>query len=196
MPAGTGTEVDQHRLFEAVRSWLGVAGGDRPLVAVLDDMHWAARPTLQMLRQVVRSAAPSRLLVVCTARNTSPDDNEDLAALAEEAERHGVPSYRLGLGGLGPEAVAELVERSAGRRLDDRLRALAVRVHAETAGNPLFVDSLLAAAGDGDGELPRTVTETVRRRIGRLPEEVADVLRVASVAGLDFDLPVVAVAAG
>jgi class 3 adenylate cyclase len=194
-PGSTGSELDQYRLFEAVRCWLAAAGGDRAVVAVLDDVHWAARPTLQMLGHVARSANPSRALLVCTARNTSPDDNDELAVLAGELERRDVPSYRLELGGLGPEAVAELVERSAGRRLDDRLRAMAVRLHTETAGNPLFVDCLLAA-GDQGGELPRTVSETVHRRIRQLPGEAADLLRVASVAGLDFDLAVVAQATG
>ena len=190
-PGAAGGEVDQHRLFEAVRSWMSAAGGDRPVVAILDDVHWAAGPTLQMLAHVTRAAKPSRALVVCTARNTSPDDNEELAALVGQLEQRGAASHRVALGGLDPEAVAQLVERSAGRRLDDGLRDLAGRLHAETAGNPLFVDSLLAA-GDQTGELPRTVSETVRRRTGRLPAEVTDLLRVASVAGLDFELPLVA----
>jgi class 3 adenylate cyclase/tetratricopeptide (TPR) repeat protein len=194
--SSAGPELDQHRLFEAVGSWLASAGGDRPVLAVFDDVHWAARPTLQMLGHVARSTGPSRALLVCTARNTSPDDNEELAALAEELDRRGVASHRLELGGLGFEAVAVLVERAAGRQLDDRLRSLAARVHSETAGNPLFVDALLAAVGNSDGELPRTVNETVHRRVGRLPAPVADLLHTASVAGLDFDLPVVARAAG
>jgi class 3 adenylate cyclase len=194
-PGSTAGDVDEHRIFEAVRSWMAAAGGDRPVVAVFDDVHWAARPTLQMLSHVARSAKPSRALLVCTARNTSPDDNEELAGLLIELEQRDVPSHRLELGGLGPEAVAELVERSVGRRLDDRLRDLASRLHTETAGNPLFVGSLLAA-GDQTGELPRTVSETVRRRTGRLPAEVTHVLRIASVVGLDFDLPLVARAAG
>jgi class 3 adenylate cyclase len=195
-PPPSGPELEQHRLFEAVRSWLGSAGGDRPVLAVFDDVHWAARPTLQMLAHAARSAAPSRALLVCTARNTSPDDNEELARLAEELERQGVSSQRLELSGLGLEAVGELVEDSAGRRLDDGLRSLAVRVHSETAGNPLFVSALLAAVDDALGERPRTVSETVRRLVGRLPGPVADVLRTAAVVGLDFDLRVVAAAAG
>ncbi len=196
VPGGPASgEVDQQRLFEAVRSWVAVAGGDRPVVAVVDDVQWAARPTLQMLGHLLRSPKPSRALVLCTARNTSPDDNEELADLVAELEQRGVPSHRLELGGLDPEAVAELVERSAGRRLDDRLRDLAGRLHTETAGNPLFIDSLLAA-GEQTGELPRTVSETVRRRTRHLPGEVTDLLRLASVVGLDFDLPLVARATG
>jgi hypothetical protein len=149
-----------------------------------------------MLGHVARSAGPSRALLLCTARNTSPDDNEALAALVDELERRGARNHRVELAGLGLDAIGELVERSAGRRLDAGLRSLAARLHAETAGNPLFVGSLLAAAGDSDGDLPRNVNETIQRRIRRLPAEVADVLRTASVAGLDIDLPVLARASG
>jgi DNA-binding SARP family transcriptional activator len=70
-PPPAGGEIEQHRLFEAVRAWLAAAGGDRPLVMVLDDIHWATRPTLALLRHVAGSAEPSTALLVCTARNTS-----------------------------------------------------------------------------------------------------------------------------
>jgi class 3 adenylate cyclase/tetratricopeptide (TPR) repeat protein len=191
-----GTEAEQYRLFEAVRSWLAAAGGHRRVVLVIDDLHWAAQPTLQLLGHVARSADPSRLVVVGTARNTSPDDNEALADLVEDLDRKGVPSRRLELGGLGPDDVAELVSSAAGRRLDERLRKLAADVTAETAGNPLFVDvvlrSLPADPTGHAGELPRSVAETVRQRVSRLPRDVHYLLRAASVIGLDFELGVAA----
>lgn len=189
-------EIEQHRLFEALRSWLAGAGGDRPVVAVLDDVHWADRSTLALLGHIMRSAEGSRALLVCTARTTSPDDNPTLAALAEELERRGAPSYRVELAGLDVQEVGELVSRAAGRPLDERLRGMARRLHADTAGNPLYLDALLASPPSGggrpDGELPRTLSETVSRRVARLPADVADVLRVAAVEGLDFDLRVTA----
>ena len=192
-------EIEQHRLFEALRSWLAAAGADRPVLAVLDDVQWADRSTLALLGHITRSAERSRALLVCTARNTSPDDNPALAALAEELERRAAPGHRVELAGLGVEDVGELVSRATGRALDDRLRITARQLQAETAGNPLYVDALLAnlPAGGGrpEGEIPRTLSETVGRRVGRLPREVGDLLRVAAVEGLDFDLRVTARAA-
>ena len=193
-------EIEQHRLFEAVRSWLAWAGVGRPLVVVLDDVHWAARPTLALLGHVARSAEPSGALLVCTARNTSPDDNASLAAVADELQRRGVPSHRLELRGLGIAAVGELVESAAGRHLDERLQSFATELHGDTGGNPLFVDALLTGLSVDparpQGRLPRTLAETVSHRVSRLPTEVAALLHTASVAGLDFDLRVVARAAG
>jgi tetratricopeptide (TPR) repeat protein len=165
-------------------------------LAVVDDVHWAARPTLALLGHVARSTDASRLLLVCTARNTSPDDNEALAALAEDLARKGVPSQRLELSGLGLDGVSELVSAAAGRRLDERLRNLAVELVAETAGNPLFVDAVLASLPADPawrlGALPTNVVETIRRRVARLSPALQDLLRVAAVIGLDFDLRVAA----
>lgn len=191
-------EIEQHRLFEAVRTWLAAAGGNEPLVLVLDDLHWANRPTLALLGHVARSAEPSSVLLIGTARNTSPDENERLAALIEELGRSGAPTSRLELIGLSVEDVGELVAAVAGRSLDDRLQRVAKDLHGETAGNPLFVDSLLQALStQPPGHSPRgSLPETVAQRVARLPEEVASFLRTASVAGLDFDLRVVAQAAG
>ena len=196
----TSPEIEQHRLFEALRSWLAAAGADRPVLAVLDDVHWGDRSTLALLGHITRSAERSRAILVCTARTTSPDDNPALAALAEELERRAAPSHRLELVGLDVEEVGELVSVATGRALDDRVRITARQLQAETAGNPLYLDALLANLSGGavpsEGEIPRSLSETVSRRVGRLPRDVADLLRVAALEGLDFDLRVTARAAG
>jgi tetratricopeptide (TPR) repeat protein len=194
--ATTSPELEVHRLFEAVRTWLATAGGGRPLILVLDDVHWAARPTLALLGHVTRSSERSRAVVVCTARNTSPDDNEALAALVDELSRRRAPSHRVELTGLTVRAVGQLIELTTGRTLDERLHRLAKDLHGETAGNPLFLNALLtslpADAAERPSQLPGTLTETVARRVSRLPTEVSDLLHTASVAGLDFDVRVVA----
>ena len=81
---GRTTEVEQYRLFEAVRSWLATAALGRPIVLVVDDVHWADRPTIAMLAHVLRSAAPSRLCVVATARDTTPDASELLSEIVDD----------------------------------------------------------------------------------------------------------------
>jgi predicted ATPase len=67
---------------------------------------------------------------------------------------------------------------------------LAEQLYGETAGNPLYLDALLDAlpveASWQPGELPATLAESIGRRINRLPKSAIELLRVASVAGLDF----------
>ena len=59
--AAPTTEAEQYRLFEAVRSWLRATASERPVVLVIDDAHWADRPTLTLLGHVLRSAEPADL---------------------------------------------------------------------------------------------------------------------------------------
>jgi hypothetical protein len=98
------------------------------------------------------------------------------------------------------DEVGELVASAAGGPLDERLRLVAAQLQRETAGNPLFVGALIGSVRADtawySGALPGRVAETVRRRVARLPQDVQDLLPVASVAGLDFDLRVVARASG
>lgn len=193
------SEIEQYQLFEAVRSWLAAAGGGRPVLLVLDDVHWATTPTLQLLGHVARSASPSRAVLLCTARDTSPDASEVLAKLVEELNRRGVDSHRLELRGLDVAAVEDLVEHVAARPLDAVLRTVALALHGETAGNPFFLRAVLEDLPEGDwqpGDPPRSLAETVHRRVARLPANLGDTLRTAAVAGLDFDVSVVARASG
>src|SRR5207245_10538489 len=63
-------ETERYRLFDAVAAWLGAASDEEPLLLVLDDLQWAAKPTLLLLRHVMRPAMPARLLILATYRDT------------------------------------------------------------------------------------------------------------------------------
>ena len=74
-PAGGETpggpeEEERYRLFDAVSEVLNDIARHQPVVLVLDDLHWADKPTLLMLRQMVRAAGESPLLIVATIRDT------------------------------------------------------------------------------------------------------------------------------
>ncbi len=58
-PLRADPETEQYRLFDAVAGWLHATAETAPLVLVLDDLHWATRPTLQLLRHVVRMPGPA-----------------------------------------------------------------------------------------------------------------------------------------
>src|SRR6185436_9942206 len=65
-PQVAEAETERFLLFEAVTGLLAAASRDRPLVLVLDDLQWAAAPELLLLKHLVRSAEPMRLLVIGT----------------------------------------------------------------------------------------------------------------------------------
>lgn len=195
-PAGAESpEVQQHRLHESVRGWLTAAAAGRPLVLVVDDVQWADRASLALIRHLGSSPEPAAAWLVCTVRDSAPDEVQASAILAEELERRGTPGCRFSLSGLDVPAVGELVAAAAGG-VDRRLGSFVEDLHRETAGNPLYVDSILRDLASGSEPLGRSLPETIFRRVSRLPAEVVTCLRAASIAGLEFDLRVVASAAG
>ncbi|HYL51753.1 MAG TPA: AAA family ATPase [Acidimicrobiia bacterium] len=191
-PPEAATETEQYRLFESVRSWLSMVAATQPLVFVVDDVHWADRPTLALLGHIARSAQPARLTILATARDTSPDVSAAFNDLVDELERTGC-SRRLPLRGLTVDDIASLLEATT-LPADN-----AARLADETAGNPLFLRAVLSgmrADGTLPMELPTDVRAAVRRRLGRFEPATLELLQVAALSGLEFFLGVVSDAAG
>ncbi len=198
-------ETERYLLYRAVTGLLEAESTARPVVLVLDDLQWADKPSLQLLRQLVSRAQSMRLLVVGTHRDSdlSVADplTETLAALRREA---GV-SY-LQLGGLDDAGVFAFMEAAAGHDLGRDGAGLARAVSRETDGNPFFVGELLlhlseigAIYQDSSGRwtaasdletiaLPESVRQVIGSRVARLGEAAVKVLPLAAVIGREFDL--------
>jgi hypothetical protein len=200
-------EMERYRLFDAVADWLASASAEEPLLVVLDDLQWAAKPTLMLLRHVVRAAAGGRVLLLGTYRDSELTQDHPLLEVVPDLRRQGGVD-RFSLSGLDDAAVAALVEQASGRALDEANLALARAVYEETEGNPFFVREVLRhLAETGAVErheggwatrlpaeelgIPEGVRDVVGRRLARLSGETNHALRVAAVAGPEFELGVV-----
>ncbi|MGH9036966.1 MAG: ATP-binding protein, partial [Acidimicrobiia bacterium] len=218
-PLRSDPETERYRLFDAVAAWLADISGETPTLLVLDDLHWAAKPTLLLLRHVLRSPEPLRLLVVATYRDSEVDRGHPLAELLADLPRiegqlagGGEPiSVRFSLTGLDQAAVTAFIERAAGHALSEEDAALPRAVWTETEGNPFFVAEVLRHLRESGGiehragmwviatpveqlGIPEGVRDVVGRRLSRLSEAAQQVLRVASIIGLEFEPAVVGVA--
>jgi class 3 adenylate cyclase len=80
-PLRSDPETERYRLFDAVAAWLSQTSVESPVLLVLDDLQWAAKPTLLLLRHVLRSPDPLKLLVVATYRDTDVGRGHPLAEL-------------------------------------------------------------------------------------------------------------------
>ncbi len=188
------------RLFEATAALLASAARSAPVLLVMDDVHWADRPTLMLLRHVVR-AAPASMLVVCMCREGELGPEHALIGTLADLRRDGCVE-RLSLGGLVPDQVRSLVEAWLGATAPGLADALC----EESGGNPFFIEELLRHIEERGGPsrddrrqwlgLPEGVKDVVRARLGRLGSAVADVLRMAAVAGREFDLSTLGRVAG
>ncbi|HZU59602.1 MAG TPA: AAA family ATPase, partial [Solirubrobacteraceae bacterium] len=193
LPPGE-TEGERYRLFEAVVGLLSSISKAAPILLVLDDLHWADRPTLLLLRHLARAPRSTRLLVLLAFRVEAATDV--LVDTLVELNREGL-STQLDIEGLSQRETAELVSLKARERPST---AFVQRIHRETEGNPFFVEEIvrnLLAAGLRVGsataselgrlKLPEGVKRMVARRLERLDPQTIEWLRVASVAGRDFD---------
>ncbi|MDZ7673747.1 MAG: AAA family ATPase [Acidimicrobiales bacterium] len=213
-PVTSDPRTEEHRLLEAVAAWLIAAAEEHGLVLVLDDIHWATKPTLRMLMHAVRHAAGLdgvRLLVIGTYRDTDVDRAHPLSAVLGDLQRiDGV--RRIPVDPLDVDEVIELVEQAAGHELDDVTRGVATRTHAETEGNPFFVAEVLRHLIESGGvrfvdgrwivpnpdqiDVPEGVRDVVGQRLSRLSDIANEVLRAASVLGREFGLDIVGQIAG
>jgi serine/threonine protein kinase/class 3 adenylate cyclase len=201
-------ERDRYRLFDGVASFLLNASRANPLVLVLDDLHWADRPTLLMLEHLARRLDGSRLLIVGAYRDVDLDRRHPLAETLAGLRRD--PGFeRIVLRGLTAEEVLELFQaRAGGEELGARAAEVAVAVHRETEGNPFFIESVLQhltetgavrrEAGrwtmgvDSIEEMgiPEGVRDAVGRRLSLLSEACNRALADAAVLGREFEFDV------
>jgi len=190
----------QFRLFERVVAVVGDVAARRPLVLVIDDLHWADVASLQLFTHLA-ARLPNGTVVIGALRDRAPAPTTELARALAAASR--VPGHRrIVLGPLDLPEVAELVRRETGH---DPGSGAARSIRARTAGNPFFVRELARFLADG-GELseaaaaqpgvPSTVRDVVRDRLADLDEGVKDLLQIAALIGRDVGLGLLARVAG
>lgn len=200
-PARADAATERYRLFEAVAALVASAGRESPVLLVLDDLHWATRPTLLLLKHLLTVPCQMPLLVVGLFRDTEVGATSPTSELlADLRGEHGID--RLTLGGLSEDEVLALVEHATGEELGERGRELARAVSRESRGNPFYATELIRHLNESsmlpttDQEvssatlglaIPESIREVVGRRIQRLSGEAQRVLTLAAVIGVTFD---------
>ena len=130
-------EAAQFRLFDAYAQFLRAIASEAPLVVVLDDLHWADKPTLLLLQHVARELARMRVLVVGNYRDTDIARqrplSETLAALNRESwlpAHRPARAHRRTRSARTSARAAQVAARSPRR---------AARIFEETEGNAFFL---------------------------------------------------------
>jgi DNA-binding SARP family transcriptional activator len=214
LPATQGTDADTERylLFAAVAGVIADVSRSQPVVLVLDDLQWADRGSLLLLRHLAVAEQIPRVLIVATYRDSELIHAEGLRDTLGALRRHsGV--QRIELRGFNDNEVVFYFEAASGQSLDDQGLDLARAVYRETDGNPFFVGEVLRhlaesgalyrdthghwVAGDQleNAVLPDSVREVIGGRVVRLGKGAERVLSLAAVIGREFDLELLARAA-
>jgi len=164
------------RLFEELLTLLERLAADRPLVVVLEDLHWADPASVDLLAFLVRNLDQAGLLVICTYRPAEVGATDPLrpviADLARRPGRHFITP--------GPLSTAETAELLTALLGSEPERGLVARVHDRSDGNPLFVEALAADPADGS---PAPLRDWLAAELAKLPDTARSVLRAAAVAG-------------
>ncbi len=202
-------ESERYLLFGAVVDLVNNCSTIAPTLLVLDDLHWADRPTVQLLRHVVTSDSQWRVMIVGTFRDSELGGDHPLAeALATFHREQGVD--RFSLRGLGDLDLMEMLESHLREDLPDDAIPLRNALLEETGGNPFFVSEMLrhlretgAVTQAGDERsmdrqhldltgLPVSLREVIGHRVGRLGRSAVQWLTMAAVIGRDFDIELLA----
>ncbi len=205
--------AEQGRIFEQVTSVLLEMARKRPLVLVLDDVHWIDESSASLLFHLARRLEKSRILVICTYRS------EELASARSES-RHPLPKIvseikrqygdvTVVLGDESPDQTRRFIEAlvdTEPNQLDEEFRN---QLHDRTRGHALFATELLRDMQErGDlvrdeqgrwkpgpsldwNALPARIEGVLEERIARIRQEVQELLTVASVEGETFTAQVI-----
>lgn len=202
-PTTENRDVDvlEERIGQGTSVLFGqVANSQRPVVMVLDDLHWTGPHTTRMITRILTHDRSPGLLVVGTYRSTSVPAAHPLHAMTRACGEAGVPLTRIELTNLSERDLETLLRGML--RLDaEQATALCDAVHARTGGNPFEVLELLNSlrqeeilflsptGWEWDSSAIRSfigAADTrglVEERLGRLPTRTVDLLRAMACLG-------------
>ncbi len=186
-------DAERLRLFDGIATFLAHASRADPIVLILDDLHWADKPTLLLLQYLARNLRHERVLMIGTYRDVDLDRQHPLADAVATLRRERLHE-RVLLRGMERDDVKALIEAISEQDAPD---AFADTIFRATEGNPFFVAEVLrhlTETGalrlvDGrwvgtlesiEANLPEGVREVIGRRLDRLSEECNRMLTVAA----------------
>ena len=201
-PEALASSDERLRVYGALTRFCSAIGADGPVVVVLDDLHWADRDTLGVVRYMARTLSSSRVLLVGVYRDPEIGVDADhplMATLA--AVRREVACPTIHLGGLGGDEIRTYLDHVAGQSLPP---GFVERVERETSGNPFYAREILRhVAGAGVAlitaqsprafamtAVPEGVRQVVADRVRRLSPATAQTLREACGFTGGFAFPV------
>ena len=203
--AATATSADEasRTMAQAVANHLRRLARDRPLVLVLDDLHWADQASIGLLESLARTLSDERIVILCPLR---PDRHVPSWALLERVETGSFKgaAARLTLIRLQPLSAGDarsLISELLGLEMLPSSTSSTILTKAE--GNPLFLEEVVHSLIDSghitlDGDtwsfseeiravnVPDTLAGVLSARIDRLQPRTRDVAQTAAVIGRYF----------
>ena len=165
---------------EGLASLVRCLGATRPLLLVVEDIHWADAEVLTQLAALARAVAEAPTILIMTSRvEGSPIDE------AWRAATHGSPLLTVDLGPLRREDALDLA-----RRYSAADSGLAETCVERAEGTPMFLEQLIRGAAESyEGNIPGSIQSVVLTRMDHLKAPDRAALQAAAVIGQHFPLP-------
>ncbi len=181
MDEGDATDPGRLRqqLFETWQGLLATLGDGRPVIVVLEDIHWADEGTLDLIQWLNERIDASPLFLMCLAR---PELFERRPAWSGGGRN----ATTIDLKPLRPQEAEQLVTSLSHQGLASEMRAQIAR---RAGGNPLFAEELVRMLLEGSvpgATIPDTVQAVLTARIDRLSQAERRLLQAAAVIGRSF----------
>jgi serine/threonine protein kinase/tetratricopeptide (TPR) repeat protein len=209
---------DTEYVFRSLATFFVELSKIQPMLLFIDDVHWADKSTIALLRHIasraiiakqdveVHGGPPPQLAILGSTRNTT-EYSKTVAFVDELCEAN--LAIKLVLEPLSKEGVQQLIASQLSARVDEVDASLSTKIATECLGNPFYICQTirewklservhfdgqlwtLSAASAQDGEsLPESVRDALRSRLRKLPERTAKTLSLAAAMGsiVDVDL--------
>jgi DNA-binding NarL/FixJ family response regulator len=199
-PAATPAEDPAEfktRLLWNFTEFLRRFGAQRPLLVVLEDLHWADASSLELLHFAARHLTSERVLLLCSYVDAERDGTPALRALEQSLVSLGLARV-VTLRSLGPADTLDLVSGAFDCEASV-VREFAALLYDWTRGNPFFIQETLQTLVDsgrlrresgrwvgwntGELALPRSVRESLLTRVDRLGADARRTAELAAVIG-------------
>ena len=193
------------KTFAAITKELFTLSSNKPMILLIDDMHWADSASLSLLHYVSQAIEAERILIIATFReeefNTQTNELLNPSPLVQTVRLMGREGlyHKIKLGQLDPQEIRLIAESMLDGKIDLSFER---KLQLESHGNPLFiVESLRLLSKQGSiiqennhwihtvekFEIPAKVKDVILRRLDILTPNQRKVLNAASVIGTKFD---------
>jgi len=192
-------EALEKMMFKSVRELFQAIAARRPLVLVLEDLHWADQSSLSLLESLLRLAEEHRVLFINVFRPHYTETAE--RALRVARAQHEARHVEIQLEGLGSAHIDALIRNLLS--IEDLSAATRTLIAQKAEGNPFYIEEVVRSLIDqgaveyADGRfrvtakidtvvIPGTIQDVIMARVDRLGESARQMLQTASVIGRHF----------
>ncbi|HXW52389.1 MAG TPA: AAA family ATPase [Candidatus Acidoferrales bacterium] len=202
--AAANPDDERRRLLAGIAETLAALARSRPLLLIIEDVHWAGEATLAALRYLGSITSPIALLLVTTNREEEVPRGHALRALQRDLTSLGV-AVRIAPARLQAYDIEKLVAQFPQLA---NTAGLAAALHARSEGNCLFLAQMIgdiieappgrdtATSESAEMRLPGGLRSVIDARLGRISEDARSLAEVCAVIGRGFNVELVCEVSG